>query len=80
MTLATPRIATPSRTRVGRFNDQAVAVAAILKASGHEPSSVVFDTLRLIHQRNQSLSFRDFVGGCALALTMAEASERGLQS
>ena len=79
MNAPAPRMALPSRTRVGRFNDQAVAVAKLLHASGHEPGGIVFDTLALIHRRNPDLSFKDFVSGCALALTMAEADspERG---
>ena len=77
MTAPTPRMALPSNPRVGRFNDKAIVAAAILKAAGHEPSSIVFDTLRVIHRRCPDLSFKDFVSACALALTMVEASERG---
>jgi hypothetical protein len=77
MTAPTPRMALPDKVRARRFNDQAVTVAAILKASGHEPDVIVFRTLRTIHTRCPNLSFTDFVAGCALALTMVEASERG---
>jgi hypothetical protein len=74
----TPRLATPG-IPVRRFNDRAVLVGKLLHASGHEPSDIVFDTLHTIHNRCPGLSFRDFVAGCALAITLAEAAsaERG---
>jgi hypothetical protein len=72
MNAPSPRSLPPNKPLTRRYSAEAVTVATLLHASGHAPNGVVLRTLLIVHRRNLTLSFGEFLAGCSLALTMSE--------